>query len=73
MLSAIISAMTTRNQRALARRNYRFKINSIVKSKEKPSDFDGTSESGSDFDKTLIEDKSELTNSLRLDRHRIVH
>jgi hypothetical protein len=44
--TAIINALTTREQRAIARRNYRLTIDN----KKRIADNDSTSESGSDFE-----------------------
>ena len=73
MFSAIIHALTTKNQRVLARRNYRFKINSKLQKGglDPPSDLNSTSESGNEYvDCPEIEQNSRLTQLLYLSRHR---
>lgn len=71
MLSAVINALTSKNQRVLARRNYRFKINSRVGG-DLPSDVDSTTESGNEYvdQETSNQDDDRVTKTLYEDRHR---
>jgi hypothetical protein len=65
MFSAIINALTTKNQRVLARRNYRLKINEKLKRDDPPSDLDSTSESGNEYvDGAEVEQNTEITRLL---------
>jgi len=51
MVSALLNSITTKNQRVLARKNYRFKINTkLQKGQDPPSDDESTPESGNEFD-----------------------
>jgi len=51
MVSALLNSITTKNQRVLARKNYRFKINTkLQRGQDPPSDDESTPESGNEFD-----------------------